>query len=320
MIGTSGKNLLKNCISFLYLSILINPNKLTLVKVPFKLLLLALVCLLITSSCKKEIDYHQEWDLSTMSAKVDGALVQCTLATAQIYDVGGEISVQISGNKGINTGFSLLISDFKGVGTYNLSDNNMAIYLLSTSGLQDAYIGNTAGKIKITSYLADKYIKGTFEFKGENVSTATSKTISEGQFMISLVPVKLPETNSNTNNLSVKVDGVVTGFTTGATQINTPLGNTLIISGVNGDKRVDISIIGYKGVGTYDIANDGVGAYMKDQTATGSFYAENGTLVITSEAGNKLKGTFAFKGPNQDTRIKTSVELKEGSFDVPFSK
>jgi hypothetical protein len=170
------------------------------VKLPFKLSLLALVCLLITSSCKKEIDYHQEWDLSTMSAKVDGVLLQCTLATAQVYDVGGKISVQISGNKGINTGFSLLISDFKGVGTYNLSDNNMAIYLLSTSGLQDAYIGNTSGTIKVTSYLADKYIKGTFAFKGENQSPATSKTISDGQFMISLVPVKQPETNNSTHN------------------------------------------------------------------------------------------------------------------------
>ena len=80
-----------------------------------KLPLLALVCLLITSSCKKEIDYHQEWDLSTMSAKVDGALLQCTLATAQVYDVDEQISVQISGKKGTTTGFSLMISDFKGV-------------------------------------------------------------------------------------------------------------------------------------------------------------------------------------------------------------
>ncbi|RLJ79955.1 DUF6252 family protein [Pedobacter alluvionis] len=157
-----------------------------------KLPLLALLCLLITSSCKKEIDYHQKWELSTMSAKVDGVLVQCTLATAQVNDEDGQISVRISGKKEINTVFSLIISDFKGAGTYNLSDNNKAIYLLDTSGSSD-YIGNTSGAIKITSYLAKQYIKGTFEFKGENILTSTSKTISEGQFMISLVTVKLPE-------------------------------------------------------------------------------------------------------------------------------
>lgn len=290
-------------------------------KLPLKLSLLALVCLLITSSCKKEIDYHQEWALSTMSAKVDGALVQCTLATAQVYDVGGEISVRISGNKGINTGFSLMISNFKGVGTYNLSDNNMAIYLLSTSGLQDAYIGNTSGTIKVTSYLADKYIKGTFEFKGENQSTATSKTISAGQFMISLVPVKLPETNNSTNNLSAKVDGTTIGFTGEAISINTPIiGNLLTIATINGDKRMILSVIDYKGVGTYDLATDGTGSYMKDQTPTGSFAATSGTLVITSEAGGKLKGTFSFKAPNENTTINTSVTVTDGTFDLPFSK
>lgn len=290
-------------------------------KVPFKLSLLALICLLITSSCKKEIDYHQEWALSTMSAKVDGALVQCTLATAQLYDVGGEISVQISGNKGINTGFSLLISNFKGVGTYKLSDNNMAVYLLSTSSLQDAYTGTSSGTIKITSYLADKYIKGTFEFKGENQSTSTSKNISEGQFLISLVPVKLPETNNSTNNLSAKIDGTTIGFTGEATSINTPIiGNLLTIVTINGDKRMILSVIDYKGIGTYDLATDGVGSYLKDQTPTGSFTATSGTLVITSETGGKLKGTFSFKAPNENTTINTSVTVTDGIFDLPFSK
>ncbi|MBB6239378.1 hypothetical protein HDC90_004031 [Pedobacter sp. AK013] len=291
-----------------------------LVKVPFKLSLLALVCLLITSSCKKEIDYHQEWDLSTMSAKVDGALLQCTLTTAQVYEVGGKISAQISGFKG-TTAFTLVMSDFKGVGTYALSDNNFATYLTGTSFSQDAYIGSTSGTIKITSYLSDKYIKGTFEFKGENLSTSTSKTISEGQFMISLVPVKLPETNNSTNNLSAKVDGTTIGFTGEATSINTPIiGNLLTIVTINGDKRMILSVIDYKGVGTYDLVTDGVGSYMKDQTPTGSFTATSGTLVITSEVGGKLKGTFSFKAPNENTTINTSVTVTDGVFDLPFSK
>lgn len=289
-------------------------------KLPFKLSLLALICLLITSSCKKEIDYHQEWDLSTMSAKVDGALVQCTLATAQVYDLGGKISAQISGFKG-TTAFTLVISDFKGVGTYALSDYNLATYLTGTSFFQDTYIGSTSGTIKITSYLADKYIKGTFEFKGENQSTATSKTISEGQFMISLVPVKLPVTNNSTNNLSAKVDGTTIGFTGEAITTNMPaIGNLLTIVTINGEKRMALGVIGYKGVGTYDFSADGNGSYMKDQTPTGSFTATSGTLVITSEAGGKLKGTFSFIAPNQNGTINTSVTVTDGTFDLPFSK
>jgi hypothetical protein len=288
------------------------------VKVLFKFSLLALVCLLITSSCRKEIDYHPEWDSSSMSGKVDGVLLQCTIATAQTYAIGGKTIVQISGNKGI-TGFSLMINDFKGVGTYSLSDN-MAIYLLSTSGLQDAYTGTSSGTIKITSYLADQYIKGTFEFKGENYVTSATKSITEGQFSISLIPTKIPESNNSTNNLSAKVDGTVTGFTGEASSVISPFGKLLTITTFNGDKRLLISIIDYKGVGTYDIANDGTGVYMKDQGQTGSFYADAGTLIITSEAGNKLKGTFFFSGGNQNTTIKTSVNITDGTFDLPFTK
>ncbi|WP_316844368.1 DUF6252 family protein [Pedobacter psychrodurus] len=289
-------------------------------KISFKLSLLALVCLFITSSCKKEIDYHQEWAVSTMSAKVDGDLLQCTLATAQIYDVGGKISAQISGFKG-TTAFTLVISDFKGIGTYTLADNNFATYLTGTSFFQDAYIGSTAGTIKITSYLADKYIKGTFEFNGENQSTSTNKNITEGQFNISLVPVKLPETNNSTNNLSAKVDGTTIGFTGEAITTNLPaVGNLLTIVTINGEKRMILGVIGYKGVGTYDFSEDGNGSYMKDQTSTGSFTATSGTLVITSEAGGKLKGTFSFIAPNENGTINTSVTVTDGTFDLPLSK
>lgn len=59
---------------------------------------------------------------------------------------------------------------------------------------------------------------------------------------------------------------------------------------------------------------------MKDQSQTGSFYADAGTLVITSETGNKLKGTFFFSGGNQNTTINTSVNITDGTFDLPFSK
>ncbi|MBO9673785.1 MAG: hypothetical protein J7577_10110 [Sphingobacteriaceae bacterium] len=288
-------------------------------KIPFKLPLLALICLLVTASCKKEIDYRPDWDASSMSGKVDGVLLKCTIATAQTYVIDGKTTLQLLGNK-VTTGFSLVISDFKGVGTYTLSDSNIATYLPNNLGLQEAYLSTSDGTIKVTSYLAGQYIKGTFEFKGQNYATSATKTISEGQFNISLVPLKVPESNNSTNNLNAKVDGTAIGFTGEAVSINSPAGKLLTITTVNGDKRLAISINEYKGVGTYDLAKDGVGIYMKDQSQTGSFYADAGTLVITSEAGNKLKGTFFFSGANQNTTINTSVNITDGTFDLPLSK
>jgi hypothetical protein len=290
------------------------------VKLSFKFFLLALTCFIFTTSCKKEIDYHPEWNLSSMSGKIDGVLLECTLATAQTYVVGGKTTIQISGNKGLN-GFSLMIDDFKGVGTYNVADNNQGVYLTGVAGLSDSFIGLKEGTIKITSYEDQKIITGTFEFKGENPTNSATKNITEGKFTISLVPIKLPETNNSSNNLNAKVDGVAVGLKGEAVQLNLgPLGNTLTIVSVNGDKRMVFGVIGYKGVGTYKFPDDATGAYLKDQTPSGSFAAESGTLVITSEANNKLKGTFSFQAPNQDFTIKTAVSVTEGSFELPFKK
>lgn len=255
-----------------------------------------------------------------MSGKIDGVLLECTYATAQTYVTGTKTSIQIIGNKG-TTGFSLMIDDFKGVGTYKIPDNNIATYLSGTAGLSESYIGITTGTIKITNYTDQKIIEGTFEFKGENLANSTSKTITEGKFSISLVPIKLPETNNSTNNLNAKVDGIAIGFTGEAFLVNVPpVVNALSIVTINGDKRMVLGIIEYKGVGTYDLGIDGTAAYLKDQTSTGAFGAESGTLKITSDANNRLKGTFAFKAPNQDSSIKTSVTVTEGSFDLPLSK
>lgn len=254
-----------------------------------------------------------------MSAKVDGTLLQCSVASAQIFVVGSKTTLQIIGNKGLS-GFSIMINDFKGVGTYQFSDQNLGIYAPGTSGLQDGYISNSTGTVKITNYTANQIIKGTFEFKGENMITSAQKNITEGQFSISLVPIKLPETNNSTNNLSAKVDGTVIGFTGEAISVASPIGNTLSIITVNGEKRMILGVIGYKGAGTYDLASEGTGAYMKDQTPTGSFSAESGTLTISSDSGGRIKGTFSFKAPNEDYQIKTSVTVTEGTFDLPYKK
>ncbi len=254
-----------------------------------------------------------------MSGKVDGILLECTTSAAAFYPLGSKTTVQIIGSKELS-GFSLTIDDFKGVGTYNVSGTNMAIYLKGVNGLQDAYLGITNGTIKIISYTENKILTGTFEFKGENSNTSLQKTITEGKFSINLVPVKLPETNSTTNNLSAKVDGIATGFTGEATSVNSPLGQLLSIVTINGDKRMVFGILGYKGVGNYTVPGDAEAVYMKDQSATGSFSGKSGTLKITSEANNKLKGTFSFIAPNENSTISTSVTVTEGSFELPLSK
>lgn len=153
--------------------------------------LIAIILLCVTfSSCKKEINYHPEWDLSSMSAKVDGVLLECSIVTAGFFPDGGKTTIQILGNKG-EAGFSLMIDDFKGVGTYNTSDSNMAIYLTNVSGT-GTFMSTAKGTIKVTSYTAENNITGTFEFEGENLATSVIKNITEGKFSINLAKVKAP--------------------------------------------------------------------------------------------------------------------------------
>lgn len=287
-------------------------------KKSLQLFLLLFTTSFLITSCEKPID-HPKVDLSTMSGKIDGILLECTFASAQFMDLGTKTTLQIIGNKG-NDGFSLMIDDFKGIGTYNLATNNIAIYLLGVSGLQDAYMTDGTGSILITNYSANKLIEGTFQFKGQNITTSATKNITEGKFSISLVPVKIPDANNGTSNLNARVDGVQTGFNGEAVSGSSPLGKILTIIGVNGDKTLSISITSYNGVGTYDIAQDGNAIYTKDKGPDNSFYSESGKLVITSESNGKLKGTFWFKGPNQNGTLNTTVNITDGTFDLPFTK
>ncbi len=137
-------------------------------KKSLQLFLLAISSCVVISSCEKPIN-HPKVDVSSMSGKIDGVLLECTFASAQLYSLGTKTSIQIIGNKG-NDGFSLTVDDFKGIGTYSLANNNNAIYLSGVSGLQDSYMDNGTGAIIVTNYSADKLIEGTFQFKGQNIT------------------------------------------------------------------------------------------------------------------------------------------------------
>ena len=283
--------------------------------------LIAIILLCVTfSSCKKEINYHPEWDLSSMSGKVDGVLLQCSMASAGFFTDGGKTTAQILGSKG-EFGFNLLIDDFKGVGTYSISDRNIGTYLTNVSGT-GTFMGFEKGTVKITSYTADKNITGTFEFEAENFSNSTKKTITEGKFSINLVPVKIPETTNSTANLKAKVDGIPQSFTAEANLIASPVGNIMTIIGVNGEKNLSLGIFEYKGVGVYEFKKRlGQGDYAQDRTPSGSFTdTETGKITVTSVTSTTIKGTFEFVAPNQDSRINTKRTITDGTFEMKYTK
>ncbi|WP_316736415.1 DUF6252 family protein [Pedobacter aquatilis] len=285
-----------------------------------KFLVCALIIFSVTlSSCKKEIDYHPEWSKSSMSGKVDGVLLECSIATASFFPDGTKTTAQILGNKG-EFGFNLLIDDFKGVGTYSISDRNIGTYLTNVTGT-GTFMGFEKGTVKITSYTADKNITGTFEFEAENFSNSTKKTITEGKFSINLVPVKIPETIVSTANMSAKIDGTKTLFTAQAELISS-VGNLMSITGVNGEKTIGIGMFEYKGVGVYEFSKGmGQGHYGQDKTPTGSFSDDvNGKITVTLATSTTIKGTFEFVAPNQDSRINTKRTVTEGEFEMKYSK
>lgn len=149
-----------------------------------KLFCLAFFCLLTITSCKKEIDYHPEWDPSFMSGKIDGVLLECPLLAAQTNVIGEKTTLQIVGQHN-NKAFTLTINDFKGVGTYPVSSPNEAIYIANSPKLQNTFTAIDEGNIKITSY-TDQKIKGTFEFQGYNQdgNIITSVNITNGTFFM----------------------------------------------------------------------------------------------------------------------------------------
>lgn len=147
-----------------------------------KLFCLTFFSLIIVISCKKEIDYHPEWDPSTMSGKIDGVLLRCSLLAAQTNVIGDKKTLQIVGQNG-NSAFSLTIVDFKGVGTYPVTSPNLAMYIANSPVLQNTFMAIDEGNIKITAY-TDQKIKGTFEFKGynQNGNSKTAVSITDGTF------------------------------------------------------------------------------------------------------------------------------------------
>ncbi|MDQ7949488.1 MAG: DUF6252 family protein [Pedobacter sp.] len=151
------------------------------------------------SSCQKPIDFVHgsgpgngssgstaKTGVSFIKAKINGTLLECSgtsgaLAVIMQNTANGTV-MQISGFKG-NQGFTLLLNNYKGAGTFDLGNLDIGAYISDFTSLDGVY-NSTSGKVVI-SYADDKTVRGTFTFVGENVP-GQQKTITEGSFDIAI--------------------------------------------------------------------------------------------------------------------------------------
>ena len=297
------------------------------------LLLILVVSCFGLNSCQKDIVFVEGSGpggtapatiTTSMKAKVNGVLVVCEIAYVQPFtNPDGRKDLQIYGYKNNSDSFTLSFQGFKGVGTYNAADAvSFASYV---NGITDPLINGffaESGTIKITTYNA-KVIIGTFEFKATN-TVGDVKTITEGEFTISLAPIPDPTPVTGTTNLNAKIDGTNINFNGQAAYVKSATyPNTMTIIGTNGVKALTIIIYKYKGNGVYDIDIDAQGGYNEDQTQTGSYASESGVktgkVTITSSTANKIIGTFEYVAPNMNSFLTTKKTVTEGKFDLTFT-
>lgn len=296
------------------------------------LLLLIILSIFGFSACQKDIVFVEGSGpggtlppsyTTKMSAKVDGVLVQCEFATSQEYvDFDGKKILQINGLKNPQ-GFTLTWQNFKGVGTYNAADlTSYGSYVAGIANpLADSYFAKS-GVLKVTTF-NNKVIIGTFEYKAANADGVV-KTISEGQFEISLTPVAGETPGIGTTNITAMVNASKVDFKGQATYVKSAaLGNFMTIIGTNGTKSIQIVIHNFRGSGTYEIDGEAQGGYNEDQSQTGSYATESGVktgkVIITSATANTIKGTFEFTAPNMDSFLSTKKTITEGKFDLTYN-
>ncbi len=292
----------------------------------------SLFCLLLlTFSCAKKTEYIDPGINTThpsLKAKVNGKLVNCEMTSAALYNESPKVMV-IMGSKGTEI-FSLDISDFKGVGTYSLN-NGAATYVLSSQGNLSSY-SSTQGIVKITTS-TDKKITGTFEFKCINDDDQSEKTISEGSFSLNVTtygtdpgtnpnPGTNPDPGTNPNpgtstSMSAKINGTLLNLDGDGKLIKSSLiGDMMMITGNSGTKSISLSILNYRGNGTYNVTvSTGSAIYTEDFSADAMFTAKSGKITITSSTATTIKGTFEFTGTNSSN---ASRSITEGKFDVSF--
>lgn len=165
----------------------------------------------------------------------------------------------------------------------------------------------------------NKTISGTFQFTGGRFSDAgelETKTFTNGSFTdISFAgEIVAPSDNS----FFAKIDG--TDFNPTTVTANQLTDLLYIIGKKETIENISVVVPINVAPGTYemDIFGDHKAIYIMDNSATGTFNSEEGTLtIITHDTANKkIKGTFNFIG----TSFMTTAEhtITEGAFEVTY--
>lgn len=133
--------------------------------------------------------------------------------------------------------------------------------------------------------------------------------------------------NAGEGTMTAKVDGnTVTSIDLASQATLVPSTNTLILQGTDSSgKGFVITINGYNGTGTYDIGGSSLSvaiyieADVSNPANTQTWQAPydtsvNGTVSMSEETSDNVKGTFEFTGKNaSDDSLKV---ISEGSFNL----
>lgn len=289
---------------------------------------ISMICLvLFTISCAKPTEPLQAGgDVSSLKVKIDGSLNEFQSVTAVIMDLSPKKALQIIASKGTTQGLSIMLNDFKGVRTYDLSeDANIVTFTLDIKKPLETTFLAEEGKLIITSSSA-KTISGTFEFKAKNSANNSEKIFKEGTFVINIADPNnnpsIPVTPTNAN-MKAKIDNTSLSFAGEAnwTKFTQPMAmNKMIIMGYSDKKMLSIAIDDYQGVGTYQIndTNDHTILYTLDFSKNASDYVSvSGKITVTSSTSNSLKGTFEFIG-EKDNNPSDKINVKEGTFEMSY--
>lgn len=161
------------------------------------MLLVMTVTMVSLTSCSKDDDRGGGGSAAsgTIVAKVNGSQFT-TLEVASFASLttgGGQTTLILQGNSATK-GVSFTVNGYDGVGTYEISDENVFIVASyiepNTSDPMNTQIwsapfqdSGVVGQLKITEE-TDTKIKGTFNFTGKNTSDDSTKNITEGSFNV----------------------------------------------------------------------------------------------------------------------------------------
>ncbi len=159
------------------------------------MLLLMTVTMVSLTSCSKDDDGGGGGSAGegTITAKVNGTQITTLEITSVANTVtgGGQTTLTLQGNTS-SAAFNMIIFGYEGVGTYELSDNNVFISASYTevnindplnsqiwnAPFQDSGV---VGEIKVSED-ADGKVKGTFRFNAKNTEDGSMRNITDGSF------------------------------------------------------------------------------------------------------------------------------------------